>query len=83
MEMCKETLLGKADALLGQARRNRKLSTSQPTESDRDRLVRDAEELEDRAARLEKEASSAKNGIFTTPTWLARSGQGLRPFKMS
>jgi hypothetical protein len=64
MDITKDTLLRKADALLAEARRTRKLSAAQASDSDRDQLIRDAVELESRAARLEKDAASAKNGVF-------------------
>lgn len=63
MDITKDTLLQKADALLAEARRTRKLS-AQAAGADRDQLIRDAEQLESRAARLEKDAVSAKNGVF-------------------
>jgi len=62
----KDTLLRKADALLGEARRARKVSATLGAESDRLRLIRHAEDLEGQAARLEKDAVSAKNGVFVT-----------------
>lgn len=64
MDITKDTLLRKADALLAEARRTRKLSAAQASDTDRDQLIRDAVELESRAARLEKDAASAKNGVF-------------------
>jgi hypothetical protein len=60
----KDTLLRKADALLGEARRARKLSAGLGVESDRLQMIRHAEDLEGQAARLEKDAASAKNGVF-------------------
>jgi len=63
----KDSLLRKADALLGEARRARK-SASLAAEGDRARLVERAEDLERQAARLEKDAVSAKNGVFGPPT---------------
>lgn len=62
----KDTLLRKADALLAEARRVRKESATLADESDRRRMVRHAEDLEGQAARLEKDAVSAKNGVFVT-----------------
>lgn len=59
----KDTLLRKADALLGEARRMRK-SASAAAEGDRAPLIDHAEDLERQAARLEKDAVSAKNGVF-------------------
>ncbi|MBS0527052.1 MAG: hypothetical protein JSS04_25720 [Proteobacteria bacterium] len=64
METSKDTLLRTADALLGEARRARKLSQGRISDADRSQLLEDAEELERRAARLEKDAVSAKNGVF-------------------
>jgi hypothetical protein len=63
MDVSKDTLLRKADTLLAEARRMRKLS-SQAAGAERDKLLHDAVELESRAARLEKDAVSAKNGVF-------------------
>jgi hypothetical protein len=62
----KDALLRRADALLGEARRTRK-SASAGAEGDRVRLVERAEDLERQAARLEKDAVSAKNGVFGPP----------------
>lgn len=64
MDITKDTLLRKADALLAEARRARKLSAAQADGPDRDQLIRSAVELESRAARLEKDAISARNGVF-------------------
>ena len=64
MDITKDTLLRTADTLLGEARRARKLSTGSVSDADRVQLLQDAEELEKRAARLEKDAASAKNGVF-------------------
>jgi hypothetical protein len=69
MDVTKDTLLRKADALLAEARRARKLSEAQAPGAERDQLAREAVELESRAARLEKDAVSARNGVFA----------GLRP----
>lgn len=66
MDVTKDTLLRKADALLAEARRARKLAGAQTVESDRDRLIRDAVDLEGRASRLERDAASAKNGVFAS-----------------
>lgn len=62
----KDTLLRKADALLGEARRVRKLSAGLGEEGERMKMIRHAEDLEGQAARLEKDAVSAKNGVFVT-----------------
>jgi hypothetical protein len=64
MTVTKDTLLKKADALLGEARRVRKVSTTVGVESERLQMIRHAEDLEGQAARLEKDAVSAKNGVF-------------------
>jgi len=64
MTVTKDTLLKKADALLGEARRVRKESAAQGEEGERLRMIRHAEDLEGQAARLEKDAVSAKNGVF-------------------
>jgi hypothetical protein len=64
MTVTKDTLLRKADALLSEARRVRKLSTAPGPEEDRSRMIRHAEDLEGQAARLEKDAVTAKNGVF-------------------
>ncbi|MBN9091571.1 MAG: hypothetical protein J0J01_32015 [Reyranella sp.] len=66
MPVTKDTLLRKADALLGEARRVRKLSAGLDVEGDRLKLIRHAEDLEGQAARLEKDAVAAKNGVFVT-----------------
>jgi hypothetical protein len=63
----KDTLLRKADTLLGEARRARK-AASAAAEGDRAHFVERAEDLERQAARLEKDAVSAKNGVFGPPT---------------
>jgi hypothetical protein len=63
MDVSKDTLLRKADTLLAEARRIRKQS-AQTAGAERDKLIHDAVELEARAARLEKDAVSAKNGVF-------------------
>ena len=56
----KETLLKQVDGLLDLARRSRRLAPSLSQESDRGRLERHAEELEESASRIEAEAASAK-----------------------
>lgn len=63
----KDSLLRRADALLGEARRARK-SASVAGEDERIHLIGRAEELERQASRLEKDAASAKNGVFAGPT---------------
>ena len=69
MDMSKDTLLRTADMLLGEARRARRLSEGPVSAEDRVQLLQEAEELARRASRLEKDAASAKNGVFV----------GLRP----
>ncbi len=64
MDVTKDTLLRAADGLLGEARRARKLSLVTVSDADRVQLLEDAAQLEIRAARLEKDAASAKNGVF-------------------
>ena len=76
MDITKDTLLRKADALLAEARRARKLSAAEPPGAASDRLMRDAEALEGRAARLEKDAASAKNGVFSGPRGPAGARDG-------
>jgi hypothetical protein len=56
----KETLLKQVDSLLDLARRSRRLISDLSLESDRLRLTRHAEELEDSASRLEAQAASAR-----------------------
>ena len=63
----KDTLLRKADALLGEARRARK-SASVAAEGDRAPLMQHAEDLERQASRLEKDAVSAKSGVLVAPS---------------
>jgi len=65
MDVTKDTLLRSADTLLAEARRTRKLSGGPVSEEDRAQLLHDALQLERRAATLEKDAASAKNGVFT------------------
>lgn len=70
----KDTLLRKADALLGEARRVRK-SASVSAEDERVRLIGHAEDLERQASRLERDAVSAKNGVFQPHTPQAGKGK--------
>jgi hypothetical protein len=63
----KDTLLRKADTLLGEARRVRK-SASAAAEGERVQLIEHAEDLERQAARFERDAVSAKNGVFLPHT---------------
>ena len=63
----KDSLLRKADALLGEARRARKSAALGPAE-DRDGLLEQAAEFERQAARLERDAVSSKNGVFAPPS---------------
>jgi hypothetical protein len=64
MDVTKDTLLRSADMLLAEARRARKMCDGTISEADRAQLLEDAKELEKRAARLEKDAASAKNGVI-------------------
>jgi hypothetical protein len=64
MNRTKENLLGQADALRDLVRRSRRLSGTLTQESDQRRLTRYAEELEENAKRLEKEAASAKTMVI-------------------
>jgi hypothetical protein len=65
--MTKDGLLRQSDSLRDLARRARHLSTILTVDSDQRRLVRYAEELEENASRLEKEAATAKSMIFRQP----------------
>jgi hypothetical protein len=64
LSVSKDTLLRKADTLLAEARRMRKQAGALVTESERVPLIERAEDLERQAVRLEKDAVSAKNGVF-------------------
>jgi hypothetical protein len=55
----KEILLKQVDGLLDLARRSRRLSPILTDQSDRERLVQHAKELEESASRIEREAASA------------------------
>lgn len=56
----KDALLKQADNLRDLARRSRRLASALPGESDRRRLARHAEELDESASRIEHEAAGAK-----------------------
>ncbi|UYN94223.1 MAG: hypothetical protein KIT25_19610 [Enhydrobacter sp.] len=56
----KEALLKQADGFRDLARRSRRLAVAIAGESDRRRLARHAEELDESALRLEQEAAGAK-----------------------
>ena len=58
--LTKDNLLKQADGLRDLARRARRLAGSLTSESDRRRLERHIEELEDSALRLEQQAADAK-----------------------
>lgn len=60
----KERLLQEADGFRDIARRSRRLAETVTLESDRRRLQRHAEELDDSAASLEKQAADAKTGVI-------------------
>ena len=59
----KDTLLRKADALLGEARRSRK-QASLAVDDARGPLIERAEDFERQAARLERDAATAKSGVL-------------------
>jgi hypothetical protein len=71
----KDNLLKQSDGLRDLARRARRLAASLTGESDRRRLERHVEELEDSASRLEQQAVDAKaeGGSFGFPTPNPRS----------
>jgi len=58
--LSKDALLKQADGLRDLARRARRLAQSLTVEADRRRLMVHAEELEENASRLEREAANAK-----------------------
>jgi hypothetical protein len=70
----KESLLQQADALRELARRARRLSGNLTSEADRHRLLRHGAEMEDSAARLEKQAVDAK-------TFVLNPIPGLQPLR--
>jgi hypothetical protein len=70
MTVSKETLLKQVDGLLDLARRSRRLSPTLSQESDRERLNRGAEELEESASRIQGKAASAKTMNFERPAGL-------------
>ena len=63
----KDMLLRQVDGLRDLARRARRLTESMTAEEDRQRLGRYVEEIDERAATLEREAADAKNGQFVVP----------------
>ena len=60
-------LLKQVDGLRDLARRSRRLSPPLSQESDRERLDRHAEELEESASRIEGEAASARPLMLSGP----------------
>ncbi|MGE5151771.1 MAG: hypothetical protein ACM3II_16770 [Rhodospirillaceae bacterium] len=68
MDISKTTLLKMADAFLAEARKLRKESASQPNAAKRAELMGEAQQLEAKAARLETDAASAKDGVFVQAT---------------
>lgn len=64
MVQSKEGLLAQVDSLRDLSRRARRLSQTLTQDPDQQRLVRYAEELDDSASRLEKEAAAAKTMIL-------------------
>ena len=78
MDMTKDILLGKADALLAQARRARKRAQQVSDAVERARLIEQAGEFEQRASRLEQDAVGAKNGVFDTRPGLVGSSSSWK-----
>jgi len=70
MHESKEKMLKQVDGLLDLARRSRRLAPMLSQESDRERLHRHAEELEESASRIEGEAASAKTFNVVRPAGL-------------
>lgn len=68
MAQSKESLLAQVYSLRGLSRRARRLSQTLSQVHDQQRLVRYAEELEEEASRLEKEAASAKTSKLLPST---------------
>jgi hypothetical protein len=62
----KESLLRQVDGLRDIARRSRRLSESMAADTDRERLLRHARELDERASVLERQAAEAKTVQFAT-----------------
>lgn len=56
-EQTKETLLDRASGLRGLVGRARRLATKLPSDAERHRLLRHAEELEEQALRFEQDAA--------------------------
>lgn len=56
----KDALLKQADSLRDLARRSRRLAAALPGDSDRRRLARHADELDESASRFEHEAAGAR-----------------------
>jgi len=73
MVQSKESLWAQVDSLRGLSRRARRLSQVLSQEGDQQQLVQYAEELDDSASRLEKEAASAET---KTPNPLPPKGSG-------
>jgi hypothetical protein len=59
----KESLLKQVDSLRDIARRARRLAPTLERESDRQRLARHAEELDENASRIEAQAAEAKTMV--------------------
>lgn len=64
MSTSKEGLLQQVDALRDLARRARRLSASMNEESDRRRLARHADELDECASRIESDAANARTMVI-------------------
>lgn len=72
MAQSKESLLAQVYSLRGLSRRARRLSQTLSQVHDQQRLVRYAEELEEEASRLEKEAHRQRRQNPCRPRILAR-----------
>jgi hypothetical protein len=71
--LTKDNLLKQADGLRDLARRARRLVESLSTESDKRRVGRYVEELEESALRLEQDAANAKAAGGTPPLQMFRA----------
>jgi hypothetical protein len=74
VDITKTTLLKMADGFFAEARRIRKECSTQASSPERDQLIGEAEQLEAKAARLEREAASAKDGAIGPSQLSPRSG---------
>jgi hypothetical protein len=67
VDVTKDSLLRTADTLLREGRRARRLSCGTVSDADCTQPLEDTEQLETRAARLQRDATPARNGIFVGP----------------